>query len=118
MSQSASQASVFYKEVAQAGKVWTIKDSGGFPAPKGSDGKRAQPFWSSLSRVQKIIKTVPGYAGFEPFEISWTEFASRWIPGMGRDGLFVGVNWSGNRAIGYDIAPGKVKEYVEAHIVT
>jgi hypothetical protein len=80
--------------------------------------KRTQPFWSSLSRAQKLIKTVPAYAGFEPFEISWAEFAGRWVPGLERDEVFVGVNWSGDRATGYDIEARKVKEYVESYIAT
>jgi hypothetical protein len=41
----------------------------GFPQPMTNDGYRAQPFWSSLSRVQRIVKNVPAYAGCEPHEI-------------------------------------------------
>ncbi|MCC2308854.1 DUF2750 domain-containing protein [Cellulomonas sp. zg-Y338] len=26
-----------------------------------------------------------------------TEFRSRWLPGLGRDGIRVGVHWSGGR---------------------
>ena len=118
MSQSASQATVFYKEVAHIRKMWTIKDKGGFPAPLNSDGKRAQPFWSSLSRVEMVIKTVPAYSGFESYEISWADFKSHWVPGLEKDGILVGVNWSGSTATGYDIEPSKVKEYVESYIAT
>lgn len=118
MSQSASQASVFYKEVSEIRKVWTIKDKVGFPAPLNSEGKRAQPFWSSLSRAEKIIKSVPTYSGFEPYEISWADFESRWVPGLERDSILVGVNWSGSSATGYDIEPNKVKEHIESYIAT
>lgn len=72
------------------------------------------PFWSSLARAKKIIKTVPAYSGFEPFEISWDEFRKNWVPGLTRDGVRVGVNWSGVRALGYDIAPEQVAKNVEA----
>jgi len=114
MTQAASQAWAFYRDIAKNKKVWTIRDEGGFPAPKNRDGKRAHPFWSSLSRVQKIIKRVPAYAGFTPYEISWTDFCQRWVPGMTRDGLLVGVNWSGKKALGYDIEPRQVQKSVEA----
>jgi hypothetical protein len=114
MSQAASQASAFYREVAASRKVWTIRDAGGYPAPKGTSGKRAQPFWSSRSRVETIINTVPAYAGFTPDEISWEKFCSAWAPGMTRDGLLVGVNWSGERAVGYDIEPDQVVRNVAA----
>jgi len=116
MTQAASQAWAFYRDVAKNQKVWTIRDEGGFPAPKNGEGKRSQPFWSSLSRVEKIIETVPAYAGFEPYEISWSDFCRAWVPGMTKDGLLMGVNWSGKRALGYDLEPKKVQESVDALI--
>jgi len=118
MSQSASQATKFYEEVAVHRKVWTIRDAGGFPAPLNSEGVRSQPFWSSLSRVEITINNVPAYSGFEPVEISWETFAQRWVPGLSKDGILVGVNWSGKNATGYDLAPDLVKKYVESHIAT
>jgi hypothetical protein len=114
MTQAASQAWAFYRDVAKNKKVWTIRDAGGFPAPRTMEGKRSQPFWSSLSRVEKIIKNVPAYAGFEPYEISWFDFCRAWVPGMTKDGLLVGVNWSGDKALGYDLEPNQVQESVEA----
>jgi hypothetical protein len=67
-----------------------------------------------LSRVERIIKTVPAYAGFKPVEIPWDEFCSKWVPELTQDGLLVGVNWSGKRAVGYDIDPESLKRNVEA----
>lgn len=116
MTQSASQAAAFYREVARTKRLWTIKDEGGFPAPLTSEGCRAQPFWSSLSRVERIIASVPAYAGFEAVELAWEEFRDRWVPGLTQDGLKVGVNWSGSRARGYDIEPERVQQSVEAAI--
>jgi hypothetical protein len=116
MSQAASQAEAFYREVATQLVVWTLRDHAGFPAPRTSTGQRAQPFWSSRERVEKIINTVPAYAGFEPVEISWATFRDAWIPGMTRDGLLVGINWSGERATGYDLLPADVKANVEARM--
>lgn len=113
MSQSASQAAIFYREVAASGRLWTVRDSDGFPAPKNSSGQRAQPFWSSLSRVQKIIGSVPAYSGFEPVELEWSVFESRWVPGLSKDGLLVGVNWSGPKATGYDVEPEQVAKNVQ-----
>mgnify|MGYP003607871972 CR=1 FL=1 len=114
MTQAASQAWAFYRDVAKNQKVWTVRDAGGFPAPKTVEGIRSHPFWSSLSRVQKIIKTVPAYAGFDPYEISWSDFCQAWVPGMTKDGLLMGVNWSGKRALGYDLEPKQVQQSVEA----
>jgi hypothetical protein len=61
---------------------------------------------------------VPGYAGFEPYEISWEDFCAPGVPGLIKDNIKVGVNWSGKRAVGYDIEAKKVREYVEAIIKT
>lgn len=115
MSQAAAQADAFYREVASSRRVWTLRDDEGFPAPHGS-GARAMPFWSSRSRVVKIIATVDSYSGFRPVGIEWNEFRSRWIPGLERDCLLVGVNWSGPHATGYDVEPRAVRESVEAAI--
>jgi hypothetical protein len=113
MSQASGQAAVFYREVAEGRVVWTVRDAAGYPAPQTQSGRRAQPFWSTRSRVERVIKSVPAYAGFSPEEISWETFCSSWIPGLTRDGLLVGVNWSGARATGYDIEPAELKRNVE-----
>src|SRR6266853_5800524 len=86
----------------------------GFPQPMTNDGYRAQPFWSSLSRVQRIVKNVPAYAGCEPHEISWPDFRERWVPGLTTDNVRVGVKWSGARAVGYDLLPQEVLRNVVA----
>jgi len=112
MSQAASQAAAFYRDVAKHRVVWTLRDDGGFPAPKLPSGQRAQPFWSSRSRVERIIAAAPAYRGFTPFAISWEAFEKDWLPGLERDGLLVGVNWSGPRARGYDMTSAEVRANV------
>ncbi len=113
MNNASAQYDVFASEVAQTREVWTIRDAGGFPAPKNSEGIRAHPFWSSLSRVQRIVKNVHAYAGFQPVEISWEEFRDKWLPGMERDGYLVGANWDGPRATGFDVKPNEVRQRIE-----
>ena len=71
------------------------------------------PFWSSLARAERIIRRVHAYHAFRPVELSLDVFIERWLPGLERDGLFVGVNWSGDRALGYDVAPASVRERIE-----
>jgi hypothetical protein len=113
MSIAATHAHAFYKQVVKEQKVWTIRDSGGFPAPKNADGKRAQSFLSSLFRVEKIRKNVSAYAGFEPHELFGEVFRDRWLPGLKRDGLLIGLNWSGQRAMGYSIESDSILESIE-----
>lgn len=114
MSQSASQASAFYVDAARSGAIWTLRDAGGYPAPKNRDGVRTQPFWSSRSRAEKIVATVPAYAGFEVVEVSLASFLDKWLPSLEADGLRVGVNWSGPRATGYDIDAVSIKTALDA----
>lgn len=116
MGQSASQAHAFYRDVARNRVLWTCRDDGGFPQPKTSFGGRAQPFWSSLSRVQRIIKKVPAYGIFVPFELTWDEFTTQWVPDLKEWGVKVGVNWSGKGAVGYDIEPDDVVANVHHYI--
>jgi len=68
------------------------------------------PFWSSRSRAEKIIKTVPAYEGFEPFELTLQEFMDTWLIGLVKDQFQVGLNWSGALARGYDIEPTRVRQ--------
>jgi hypothetical protein len=108
VSTSAAQAQAFFDELGSDGPVWTIEDDGGVAAPMGGSGRRVMPFWSRQSRAEQIIRTVRAYEGFRPLEISREHFESRWLPGLQRDGLLAGVNWSGAGATGYDLAPDEV----------
>jgi len=105
VSQSASQAAAFYREVGGTCVMWTVEDDEGVPAPKTRSGRRALPLWSSRSRVQRIIKKVPAYGGFRPKSIEWSSFLEAWLPDLIKDQFLVGVNWSGPHAIGYDLEP-------------
>lgn len=106
---SAAQADAFYAEALRAQKVWTVRDASGFPAPANRDGHRAQPFWSRRSRAEHVIESVHAYAVMEVVEIEIDVWRSRWLPGMARDGLLVGLNWSGERATGFDLQPAEVE---------
>ena len=108
MTTSSLHAAAFYKEVSKSKELWSIRDSGGIPSPKNLDGVRVMPFWSSRSRAEKIIKNVEAYRGFEPFSIPLSEFSSRWVPGLTKDQSLVGLNWSGLKATGFDVAPSEV----------
>jgi Protein of unknown function (DUF2750) len=107
VSVSATHADAFYRDVVSARLVWTLRDDNGYPAPLG-DGARAMPFWSSLARVERVIANVAAYRSFSPVEIELRAFRDRWLPGLERDGLKAGLNWSGERAVGYDIEPQEV----------
>jgi len=114
MSTSVERLEAFCREVAQSKTVWAVKDANGFPAPFGTDGKRAMPFWSSQLRALQLVSIAPQFTGFEPVPLDWEVFCGRWLPGLERDGLLVGVNWVGLRASGFDLLPSELKVNVEA----
>lgn len=108
MSLSAAHRAAFRREVPQEGKVYSIRDAGGCPAPKDADGNHALPFWSRSSRAQKVVEQVTAYRGFDVVEIGVEDWLERWLPGLHRDGYLAGINWAGARATGYDMAPAQV----------
>ncbi len=111
---SAAHADAFYAESMETGEVWAVRDASGFPAPDTADGARAMPFWSKRSRAERVVTTVPAYAGFEVVAIPLDAFRERWLPGLRRDGLLAGLNWSGERASGYDVEPANVEAALAA----
>lgn len=113
LSQAAAQWNAFVKEIIKHRKIWTIRDEGGIPTSTNIDGETSMPFWSLKSRADKIIENVPDYKGFQPYEIGFDEFLDRWLKGLEKEGLYLGVNWSGKRATGYDINPKKVLERIQ-----
>ena len=66
------------------------------------------PFWSTESRARRVIEGVEAYRSFEPVRLELEIFTGRWLAGLQTDGLIVGLNWSGERATGYDMKPGDV----------
>jgi hypothetical protein len=108
MSLSAAHSAAFRREVPREGRVWTIRDGTGHPAPRDPAGRRAMPFWSKASRARRVVGAVPAYRDFAVVEIPVGDWLDSWLPGLQRDGLLVGVNWAGARATGFDLAPAQV----------
>src|SRR3954454_6283564 len=73
-----------------------------------------RPSWSSRSRVDAIIDSVPDYRDFRPVEIPLADFRERWLPGHSRDGILVGLNWSGDNATGYDVSASDTERAMAA----
>ncbi|MGI3780777.1 MAG: DUF2750 domain-containing protein [Janthinobacterium lividum] len=65
--------------------------------------RRAMPLWSQQSRAQRIIDTVPAYAGFgADLRVELDVWFHRWLPGLKGEGLLIGVSRSGKGARGDD----------------
>jgi hypothetical protein len=114
MSISAINADSFVSEVLNGAQVWSIRDRDGFPTSTNGSGETAMPFWSSEKRAISIIKSVPTYCDFTPVMIPLATFIERWLPGLQKDSLYCGLNWTGARATGYDLSPADLMARLEA----
>jgi len=115
MSNSGKQAHDFYADVINNNKVWTIKDNNGDVIFVSSRGTKIQPFWSKLTRIQKIIKSIPQYCNFEPVEVQWNEFEYELAPKLKEKNIHVGVNWSGKNLTGFDMPVFQLIEIVKSN---
>lgn len=109
MSFVAAHYQKFFDEVVETGIVWTIRDDAGFPTSTSQANKNAMPFWSSEARAQRIIETVSSYRNFGIHRLSLEVFRDSWLEGLEKDSLRVGINWSGERATGFDVEPSDVR---------
>ena len=112
MSVAAAQASAFYEQVARAKSVYTFTVDGDFlvfPV----HGQEVVPFWSSRSRVDKVQQDHPKYSAYAVSEIPMSEFLGTVLSRLKDEQINIGVNWSGSRLTGYDIAPDDVHRNIE-----
>jgi hypothetical protein len=115
MSLSGAHRAAFRREVPREGRVFTIRDEHGVPVTEDVDRTRALPFWSKSSRARKVVSQVAAYRHFDIVEIPVDDWLDRWLPGLERSGLLVGVNWAGAHATGYDVAPAQVAGWFAEH---
>ncbi|WP_284043033.1 DUF2750 domain-containing protein [Actinoplanes sp. M2I2] len=111
MSLSGAHRTAFRREATREGRVFLIRDEKGMPAPAGDDGRRTVPFWSKPTRAGRVVDQVAAYRGFEVVAVDVDEWLDGWLPRLEKDGMLVGVNWSGTRATGFDLTPGQVRQW-------
>jgi Protein of unknown function (DUF2750) len=111
MSLSGAHRAAFRREAAREGRVFSIRDAAGLPAPVGADGRRTVPFWSKPTRAGRVVDQVQAYRGFEVVGFDVDEWLGGWLGRLETDGMLVGVNWSGARATGFDVAPAQVRQW-------
>lgn len=110
MSLSGAHRAAFRREAARERRVFSIRDAAGLPAPVGVDGRRTVPFWSKPTRAGRVVDQVGAYQGFEVVGFDVDEWLG-WLGRLEADGMLVGVNWSGARATGFDLAPAQVRQW-------
>ncbi|MBY8878495.1 DUF2750 domain-containing protein [Streptomyces sp. PLK6-54] len=106
MSQSGSQAAAFFRDVPRTGVVWWVRDDEGTPAPLSDDGTRSLPFWSTAARAQRAAD-IWGH-GLRVESMAVAVWRDRELPDADREGLLIGINWSGPRLVGWSFTPTEV----------
>ncbi|MEV8599112.1 DUF2750 domain-containing protein [Streptomyces griseoviridis] len=106
MSQSGSQAAAFFRDVRESRMVWLVRDGDGSPTRLSADGTRSLPFWSTSPRAQRAAK-VWGH-GLRVESMTLDIWCDRVLPDAARDGVVIGINWSGPRLVGWSFTPREV----------
>jgi hypothetical protein len=102
MTTAALQYAKFRTDVAAHARVYTFLADGEllvFPI----DGREVVPFWSSRSRLDRIVATHAKYGKYAPTQLSLAEF-DEWLVQLDAEGILVGVNWAGPRLTGYNVS--------------
>src|SRR3981081_311900 len=107
MSVSAAHADKFKEQVVSEERAFTFRAGGQLLLYRvGSGG--AVPFWSSRARLETIQKRFPKYRHWQIRELSLADFW-RCLGNLERDGIHVGVNWSGPQLTGYDVPVAELR---------
>jgi hypothetical protein len=109
-----TQAHTFFREVAETGDVWSLGDGQSMFVVLSESGARVFPLWSSRRRAQRIVDTNRGYASCKVLGSSWSNFLDNWVAILERDGILVGVNWTGAHASGFEMPVKLLVSQIEA----
>lgn len=106
MSQSGSQAAAFFRDVRRNSVIWLVRNDDGSPTHLSADGTRSLPFWSTSARAQRAAK-IWG-AGLRVASMPLDIWCDHVLPDAARDGIMIGINWSGPRLVGWSFTPRDV----------
>lgn len=94
--------------------MWALRGPDGFPLTPRPGGATAVPFWSTDARLDEVRTVVPALAGYQPVRLDLGHWRTRWLTILERDGVLVGLNWSGPAAAGYAVRPRDVEANLQA----
>ncbi len=102
----------FIERIKKAGEIWGLKNADGWCVSdsNNNDDVQVMPFWSDRAYAQQCAKEE--WANYVPTAIDLVSFTTKWLPGLAKDKLLVGTNWS-SHLIGEEIEPLALKEKLE-----
>ncbi|WP_446218142.1 DUF2750 domain-containing protein [Micromonospora sp. IBHARD004] len=111
MSIAGAHAAAFRREVSADRQVWTLLEDDSYIAPHKPDGTRAMPFWSKGSRAKLVVDQVAAHRGLTIASFALEPWLTELLPWLAEQSVLVGVNWSGGRAVGYDVPATDVLDW-------
>jgi hypothetical protein len=97
----------FIARVLESEIVWGLRGPTGFADCDSNDvDKVVLMFWSDRAYASRVRQQ--SFPEFEPAEVSLLDFLFRWLPGMARDDVLVGTNWTGDLA-GLEFDPAQLQ---------
>ena len=106
MSQSGSQAAAFFRVVRRNRVVWLVRNDGGSSTVFSGHGGRGLPFWSTSARARRAAEIWGHGLRVESMPLdTWCEHV---LPDAARDGLVIGINWSGPCLVGWSLTTREV----------
>ena len=111
MTVAAAQYHDFARQVSAGGGVHTFVSNGEYLVFN-IDGREVVPFWSSSSRLDRVVAMHPKYAAYERQVMPLSEFLD-WLPELEAQGIHIGVNWSGAKLTGYDVEASRLAALID-----
>ena len=101
----------FVARVAQMESVWGIEVEDGFATcdSHGGDGAHVIIFWSDRAYAKRALEA--SFPGSEVVLITLFDFLFRWLPGMEKDGVLAGTNWTKDMA-GLELRPVELQTQI------
>lgn len=94
--------------------MWWVRDDDGSPAPALSSGEQAFPYWSTEARAKHAaVLWGPQFGAVSMPLPHWRNAA---LQDPAKDGLRVGINWSGPHLTGWDFTVDEVLHRL-AHVL-
>lgn len=105
----------FIERVIDAEIVWALKGNDGFAWCESNDneGQDIIIFWSDRAYAERARKSE--FPEYTPVEISLFDFLFRWLPGMSKDEVLAGANWTG-QLIGIENDPAELQDQIINHM--
>ena len=103
----------FISRVIADERVWYLSSESGIAtaSSEDSDGTSVLLFWSDEAYARRAMtETFPEF-GVDSMDLF--DFLFRWLPGMSRDGVLAGSNWT-HDLIGIEKNPLELREAIEA----